>query len=408
MSLETALDDERREVMDILEGRPSHNQDLGNGSTAPFAPSGRMRSPPPPVRSMLDVDGPSTPKRGQNVRSMLDTGRPASIRSAHGTITSPGASHTTTLGRRRAGSDTVEPRPRGANEREAVNPNVDYQFQMLPTIQNQALPKRVTQGGKKQNIGSMASIMQGQELGQIPRGRDQGRHNSSVGIGRGSTSPSARLLNRSQSPGTGTLMQTPGKFITDSGKVIDMNSAYRRLSDAALIKSGGGLSSLPTNNVSQRVHLGTGESLSPTGEVRLQKDYYESGENGEGAVESSDEDPQSGSSEDEHWGQQNIRGRKRGRRRMPADEGDSNEASESDGAIVEEGSVGLGKAPGPRKVKSLLAAAEEESKLINISHSPRVCKIDHFCRTQDFFALQGQIVTGTHRYRYGAWWGEII
>lgn len=368
MSLETALDDERREVMDILEGRPSPNQGLGNRSASPLAPSARRRSPPPPVRSMLDIAGPVTSNRAQSVRSMLDTGRPASIRSAHGPSTS-GASLSTALGRRRAGSDTVEPRPRAVNDREAVNPHVDYQFQMLPSIQNQALPKRVTQGGKKQNISSMASIMQGQELGPLPRGRDQGRHNSSAGIGRGSTSPSSRLLNRSQSPGTGTLMQTPGKFVTDSGKVIDMNSAYRRLSDAALIKSGGGLSSLPTNPVSQRVHLGTGESLSPTGEVRLQKDYYEPGENGEAAVESSDEDPQSGSSEDEHWGQRYLRGRKRGRRRMAEDEGDSdNEGSNSDGTNAGEGSVGLGKAPGPRKAKSLLAAAEEESESITVSH----------------------------------------
>lgn len=370
MSLETALDDERREVMDILEGRPSHNRDPGNRSASPFAQNERMRSPPAPVRSMLDIAGPAKSPRAQTVRSMLDTDGPVSTRSAQGAITSTA----TASGRPPAGSDALQPRPRATMDREAVNPHVDYQFQMLPTIQNQALPKRVTQGGKKQNIGSMASIMQGQELGPIPRGRDQGRHNSTAGIGRSSTSPSSRLLNRSQSPGTGTLMKTPGKFVTDSGKVIDMNNAFRRLSDAALIKSGGGLSNLPTNNVSQRVHLGTGESLSPTGEVRLQKDYYPRGGNGERVIESSDEDPHSGSSDEELLGQRSGRGRKRGRRKTAADEGDlNNERSDSDGVSVAEGSVGLGKSPGPRKAKSLLAAAEEESKSMTVSLLPKIC-----------------------------------
>lgn len=374
MSLETALDDERREVMNILEGRPSQPRVLANRSSSPFAQNGRTRSPAPPVRSMLDIAGPASPKpapgasqalgsTSQAVRSMLDPSSPGPARSTQSIITSSSAAPPSVSVPHRVRADTAESRARATNDRETVDLNADYQFSMLPTIQNQALPKRVTQGGRKSNISSMASIMQGQELGPLPRGRDRGRHNSTAGIGASSKSPSSRLLHRSESPGTGTLMQTPGKFITDTGKVIDMNNAYRRLSDAALLKSGGELSTLPSTTASSRIRLASGETLSPTGEVRLQKDYYPHEGDEEDAVETSDDELQTGSSADEAWGQGGRRGRKRGRRRKGVDDGDSN-ADDSDGDLVSigEGSVGMGRSGVPRKVKSLLAAAEEERK----------------------------------------------
>lgn len=369
MSLETALDDERREVMNILEGRSNQPRALANSSNPSFAHNGRTRSPAPPVRSMLDIAGPASPKSApvasQAVRSMLDTSSPGPARRTQSIIASPSGAPPSNSALHRARLDATESRPRATNDREPVDPKTDYQFSMLPTIQNQALPKRVTQGGRKQNISSMASIMQGQELGPQPRGRDRGRHNSTAGIGANSKSPSSRLLNRSDSPGTGTLMQTPGKFITETGKVIDMNSAYRRLSDAALLKSGGELSTLPANSASSRIRLAKGETLSPTGEVRLQKDYYEKDGDEEDAVESSDDELQTGSSADEAWGQGGMRGRKRGRRRKGLDEGDSNaDDSEGDMGSIGEGSVGLGRSGIPRKAKSLLAAAEEERKSI--------------------------------------------
>lgn len=373
MSLETALDDERREVMNILEGRPSQPRAFAHRSSSPLAHNGRTRSPAPPVRSMLDIAGPASPKpapgasptpgsTSQAVRSMLDPSGPGPARTTQSIITSSSAAPPSVSVPHRVRADTTEFRPRATHDREAVDLNTDYQFSMLPTIQNQALPKRVTQGGRKSNMSSMASIMQGQELGPLPRGRDRGRHNSTAGIGASSKSPSSRLLQRSESPGTGTLMQTPGKFITDSGKVIDMNNAYRRLSDAALLKSGGELSTLPSTT-SSRIRLASGETLSPTGEVRLQKDYYPHEGDEEDAVETSDDELQTGSSADEAWGQGGRRGRNRGRRRKGVEEGDSNgDNSDGDLGSIGEGSVGMGRAAGPKKVKSLLAAAEEERK----------------------------------------------
>lgn len=374
MSLEAALDDERREVMDLLEGRTSQSrsQDNRSNSPLPFSRGSRRKSPVPPVRSMLDIGGSTPAKHGSaagqsagvantGVRSMLDLGKQGTSRNAQTAPTSPDMLNPSGSGLHRARSDASEFRPRALNDREGVDLNTDYQFSMLPSIQNQALPKRVTQGGKKQNLGSMAAIMQGQELGPLSRGRDQGRHNSAAGIGSSSKSPSSRLFNRSESPG-GSHLQMPGKFVTETGKVIDMNTAYRKLSDAALLNSGGGLSMLPSTTASNQLALNRGETLSPAGEVRLQKDYYQNKGDGEGGVESSEEEPQTGSSGDEGWGQRSVRGRKRGRRTTGSKEGCfEGEDSENDGRDVE-GSAGLGNAPGPRKVQSLLAAAEEERK----------------------------------------------
>ncbi len=358
MSLEAALDEERREVMDILEGRTTSNR---NGQISSSGQTGGLRSPAPPVKSMLDIGDSSTPKVApstapaprvapQSVRSMLDIGAPEPLRGASKTPSSPETSHTQGSGLHRARSDASEFRPRALTDRETVDPRTDYRFSMLPSIQNQALPKRVTQGGKK----SIAPIMQGHELGFSHRGRDGGRHNSTAGIGAGSKSPSSRAFNRSQSPGTG-LLPGHGKYVTESGKVIDMSTAYRKLNDAALLNSGGGLSNLPSNAAAARAGGETGEIVSPNGDVRLQKDYDPTeGEEDEG--DSSEEDQQTGSSGDEQWGQPGIRGRQR----KGTEGSDGGTGGQDAGVHNTAGMLGMGKTPGPRKAKSLLAVAEEE------------------------------------------------
>ena len=378
MSLESALDEERREVMNLLEGRPSQY-----GSSSNTVGGGRTSSPVPPVRSMLDI-GPANIRHSSNPgpavgptnsplnnatlnRSMLD---PSSLPPL------PSNSVSTGYGHHRAQSDASSTlpglRPRAGSDRERAGgalPYAENQFDMISTVHGQALPKRVTQGGKKGlGISSMASIMQGQELDPLPITRDRGRHNSTAGIiGGKSKSPSSRLSNRSDSPG-GTilntnsfnLMSTPGKFVTDAGKVIDMSNAYRRLSDANLLKSGGHLSSLPTKTAT--AHARTGETLSPTGETRLQKDYYENDENGEAAIESSDDGR---SSDEEPWGSQSGRGRRRGRQKKGVGEIDAyNEDSEND-RVLGNGPARMGQTGGPRMVKSLLGAAEEEREYNN-------------------------------------------
>ena len=381
MSLESALDEERREVMNLLEGRSSQARALTTSLT------GRTSSPAPQIRSMLDVGGPPTSRRGSvasqgggatalplrsapqsGIRSMLDPLNSSPIRSAHSNTTSPtetapppGPLHRTQSD---AASHPPGGRPRAGSDKDRHFQS-NYQFDILPTVQGQALPKRVTQGGKKQlqqRNNAMASIMQGQELDPLPRPKDRGRHNSTAGIlGGKSHSPSSRLGNRSRSPGGNmlntnsfNLMPTPGKFVTDGGKVIDLNSAYRRLSDANLLKSGGNLSSLPSRNPTERARVGSGEILSPTGEVRLQKDYYDDEE----ALQTSEEE---NSSDDDGWGLGGTRGRRRSRRKKGAGRTAENEESEND-TPANPGPIGMGRSSGPRMVKSLMAAAEEERK----------------------------------------------
>ena len=156
-------------------------------------------------------------------------------------------------------------------------------------------------------------------------------------------------------------MPVPGKFVTPGGAVIDMNNAYRRLSDANLLKSGGHLSNIPTPKGKEGTRIGTGESLSPTGEVRLQKDYYRTGKSGDAAIESSDE---SLSTDEDAWGP-TSRGRKKVSQRKRID---SDAKKDANNKNSESGPAGMGRAGGPRTVRSLLAAAEEE-RMYSISRS---------------------------------------
>ncbi|KAK7553555.1 hypothetical protein IWX49DRAFT_216912 [Phyllosticta citricarpa] len=299
MSLESAMDEERRAVMDILEGI-NRGRQANSRASSPGAP----RSP---VRSMLDIGDkhtakfilPSEQKKQEeeeqrkqkarevrHARSMLDTASPS-------------------------GSSRTRSPLTGSRD-----PESSYQFDMLPSIDSHAMPKRVSQGGKK---SKSANVL------RSPLGTNQ------------SSSPVSRLGARSVSPGARrfpnniNLMTDPRKYVTDSGKSIDMNNAYRRLSDAALARSGGSLAYLGSSKRQ-------GSPL-PDGGVRLEKDYYADEE----ALESSEESE--GSDADE------LEGRGRRRRRS------SNEADKD--AIKD-------KLP-----KSLLAAAEDERKRMSTDYKVR-------------------------------------
>ena len=338
MSLESALAEEARDVVAILEGRN-------------LKPTQRVRAASPagvaqsPVRSMLDIGDTSSPKarhasvagaavgitklgtsfsQHEPVRSMLDTTTPLPP--------PPPRPASPSVASARAGSKSPPPpavRPITAAK---FDPESAYQFDMLPSSDRNALPKRVTQGGKKAK-GAMASVFAASDdvrRGSFLRGSNaSGSPGPRLPTGR-SQSPSTRKLNTNSM----NLMIGPGKFvIADSGQLIDMSNAYRRLSDAALLKSGGTLSQLPAR---KDFNKDTGEQIAPDGGVRLAKDYQHPAEN-EDAIESSDEED---SSSDELLSE-NLRGRGRTRK-------GSNEAVEDDEAAEQ------------RKPKSLLAAAEQE------------------------------------------------
>jgi hypothetical protein len=336
MSLESALAEEARDVVAILEGRNlKQTQRVRTASPAGVAQS--------PVRSMLDIGDTSTTKtRHASVagaavgitKSGTSFSQYEPVRSMLDTTTPPPLPSSPPLPLARASSKSPPPpavRPVRASK---FDPESAYQFDILPSSDRNALPKRVTQGGKKSK-GSMASVFASSDdtkRGSFLRGPNSSR------------SPGPRLpTGRSQSPSTYklntnsmNLMTGPGKFIvSDSGQIIDMSNAYRRLSDAALLKSGGTLSQLPAR---KDYNKETGEQITPDGGVRLAKDYQHPTED-EDAIETSDEED---SSSDEIVGE-NLRGRGRTRQGSNEHVGDD-EASEKG------------------QPKSLLAAAEQERK----------------------------------------------
>jgi hypothetical protein len=359
MSLEAALDEERREVMAALEGEKK-----ARPASPTLTRNERTATPPPAVRSMLGVDtGP-----------VSRTARHGSIAGIGVGITSPmsppsrlnPADPTTWTRRHQSTSDQPASPPiptiNSPDTKEQVSeglPKVQdtpaqdqYQFDMSSAAPRQ-LPLRAAQGEKRPRDGSssaMAAAISGDfsslHVG-LPKGVREGRHNSTAGIGGKSKSPSSRITPRPESPKllspTNPITTSPAKYTTDSGKAIDMILAYRQLSNKS-----GNSGSFSTINSESDVDL------------RVPKDELK-GEEEEEAVESSDEDEVDPSSSDEE--STTERGRRRARRKKY---GSSDVESDAD----EESPLDTNDAPGRGQARSLLAAAEEERK----SHEQRcVC-----------------------------------
>ncbi len=384
MSMEAALDEERKSVLALLEGstQPTRAQRGSASSAGSDRTSSPFRTPRSPVRSMLDISedpapqrhtsiagtnsGVTSPPRTGPIRSMLDIHSPPAPQSTRSAQTSPTETHhknrsllNNHLHPRSMSDATGRPADfghRAAQERSAKSDLTSgYQFSgILPSNPGGIInPKRNTLAGK----GAMADVLRGTDLsGSL--GKDRGRNHSiaSTGIGGNtgskSRSPHNRLGLRSNSPhgtllnsNSSNLLNNPGKFALDNGIVVDMNSAYRRLSDANLALAGGSLAGLGK----ARRRTDSGDAPSADG-PRLVKDYSYTED--DAVAESSDEDHSHSSDEERH----------RGRRKAEGDEEDP-----------EGGTIGMGRAKGPRQAQSLMAAAEEERKCphsssIDLSH----------------------------------------
>ena len=180
------------------------------------------------------------------------------------------------------------------------------------------MPKRASQDWKA-NMGdkprAMSSVF-GNQSGQPISNKERDRHGSFGGFQSQKTS----------SPGPGRS-QSPNNYVTKSGQVVDMSTAYLKLSDANLSRSEGSLADLPTRPKS---NSSKEESLAPGGGVRLATDDY--GDD-EAAVESSENDD-TDDSDGDNWGRGRQRRRSNGREKH-----------------------GKGKSSG-----TLMSAAEEERK----------------------------------------------
>ncbi|KAE9370444.1 hypothetical protein N431DRAFT_492534 [Stipitochalara longipes BDJ] len=379
MSLESMLDEERRDVLALLEGPPAGRPRGSASSNTSGRESSPFTSPRSPVRSMLDIDSEVPPRRLSNIaaksgatgsprmipiRSMLDIDTPpaAPVRSMLD-VSSPPPSKATSRSAQTSPTDTnhrahmansVQHRslsdaasrpvafgPRTSGTSVNSNPESAYQFSgYLPSNPGgPVVPKRNTLAGKKNSLPSaMAEVVRGGDFSSFGA-RDRGR-NSSAGpnglVGK-SKSPHNRLGPRSNSPHVGP---DPTKVVLDDGRVIDKSSAYRRLSDANLALSQGGLSSLGGKTSRRRTNSGTGVGSANS---RLEKDYTPI--DGEDAlIDSSDEDDSD---------EEQRRGRKKDSRPDPNENTDP-----------ESQTLGMGRGKGPRTAQSLMAAAEEERQEI--------------------------------------------
>jgi hypothetical protein len=366
MSLEAVLDEERKDVLALLE---STAQGRKRGSASSLG-SGRDQSPltsprSPPVRSMLDIAEDTTVRHGSIagtnggitrpsaprhvVRSMLDLDAPAPpgaislsaqtspTHANHRSFAANGSQHRSLSD---AASRPADFGPRTNVLETKTNPTSAYQFAgILPTNPGvPVVPKRNTQAGKKNSLPSaLSEVVRGGDL-SVFGSRDRGRNHSIATTGISTAKSKSPHGLRSSSPQTSGLGSSEDKFLLKDGRTFDMNLAYRKLSDANLASSEGALSSLGGKARSR-----TNSDANSVGNSRLKKDYVPI--DGEDAlVDSSDYDPSSD--------EEGSRGRKGKGKARPSDP--ENKSS----------TLGMGRATGSRSApKSLLAAAEEESKL---------------------------------------------
>ncbi|KAI8628461.1 adenine nucleotide alpha hydrolases-like protein [Xylariaceae sp. FL1651] len=288
MSLESALEEERKEIESLMSMQRAPS--VGPRASSPFM------NPRSPVRSMLDIgDGPKSPPMRPPVRSMLDIDspppppRPAtrSMLDIDSAVPTPTSTHTSpTLSfkapvldsttRHRSMSDAAsKPAPDlGLRSPPLVSPrNADptsaYRFhEILPTNVGQALPtKRGSAGASRQS--TIGEALRGSDLSNLMLPGEPGR--TFAFQKNKSKSPNNRFSLRSSSPfGSASKRSQPqSKYMLDSGEIVDMNNAYRRLSDANLIYGGSSLAPLARKKPDYSDGYGriAKDNLSPYGEL---------------------------------------------------------------------------------------------------------------------------------------------
>ncbi|CZT41021.1 uncharacterized protein RSE6_00700 [Rhynchosporium secalis] len=383
ISLEAVLDEERKDVLALLEGLPSKARHRGStGSMGSLMTSGPFtRQSQSPVRSMLDVDdgtepgrislpgdsstdAPKPERRGsQTIRSMLDmspspnnatgtarsmldigaaTGkrRASSSASTQSAVSSPTDNVSNdkaqqTNGRSHRSLSDAGRKPASSAPRPTITsgtPESSYQFGgYTPSHGGPVAPKRNTLGGRK--TSAMAEVVRGGTISFFGD-KDRGR-NKSIPTTRNTTKSSSPVPRSILRPSSPSVRSDTSKFVLNDGRVLDMNNAYRRLSDANLARSGGGLFSL--GEKSQRSRANSDGVPSEIG-ARLEKDY--ANVNIEDVIVDSSEDDDSISDDNE------LRGRKHEKRSGRAN---------PNGSIAR-----TRKSKGARPAQSLMAAAEEE------------------------------------------------
>jgi hypothetical protein len=367
MSLESALEEERLEILKLLE-RPQRR--------SPPHPSGPYSTPASPRQTYSSLVRTASPQR--QVTSLIDTIAsvlPQSATPTHSSKTSPAGSlveapgvSVPSGGIHRTKSDASAQAQRLLGRSQPAKSSTDaYDFTMLPTVSVPVL------GGQPRKRSSQLSLQHDNGAGLFPRRSKSPLPNAAyhhANHTRG-VSPGTTSSGRVSSPPP-PVQLNKNKIVNDKGEIIDLGRAYARLSDAALAASGGTLAQLPERRPvmdkdGSHVRAGTGESVTDDGGVRLQKDL--DSDSGMAAADSSDED----STDDESGGsvsEEERRGRSRGGSLIDsASEGGSrgNSSDRDPPSGKKKGKKGgssakMGK---KKKIMSLLAAAEEERMSLN-------------------------------------------
>lgn len=392
MSLEETLEQERRELVDTLEGRQtrhvseswtSASSSMNNNSGNPARYSMLEFSPSPgalPLRhgSIAGIGVGVTPPSSTHRRSWNEPILSSPLRLSSTATSPPSASSPTspqdqekeksfgdseTAPRKSSdGTDRSHERKKsvGKTEKSGMKSptittalHLDTSVSLSSPDRDSAIsPTSTSLAQEKSPVGknTVAAMMSGLDskfgLPTFARGRDSARRS---GASRGSSLDS-RLPSRfarSISPRNRWLRTNPFSLATSSlkpnkstAKAIDMH-----LSDAALSKLSGGLSALPEPG-SRRGSLDEGSTAD---DERLEKDVYDSENNPIGETSDEEDFDDNSSSDDESVG----RGRKVSIEIIsPSDDGSPVDTEE--------------------KPRSLLAAAEEERKSLTFRYLPRL------------------------------------
>ncbi|KAI2628450.1 hypothetical protein GGR54DRAFT_651284 [Hypoxylon sp. NC1633] len=353
MSLEAALEEERKEVENLISMQQAKRApSVDHRSPSPFT------SPRSPVRSMLDIGGnaPRSPPPQAPVRSMLDIGtaptqQPRSMLDIAGpsnnfptsTHTSPTLSYKAPASdnsiRNRSMSDAASnpafdmgprsPPPMPLSSPRNTDPTSAYKFHdILATNVGQTVPTVRRGPTSAMRSSSIGEALRGPDLSNLVLPGDHGRFSRKNNK---SKSPNNRFNLRSSSPfgnppGRSQPQQSTSTYMLDNGQVMDMNNAYRKLSDANLLYGGSNLASL-----ARKKQDGEGHG-------RLEKDNLSP--YGELLPDESDDDFTNSSDEEMH----------RGRKLTTRAESQGEESPSGEGG---------------KMAKSLLAAIEDERKQVN-------------------------------------------
>lgn len=338
MSLESALEEERLEILKLLEGparRQSGAQSTPSSPRMGYASLARTTSPQRHVSSLIDAVAGVSPRNRTPV---------------HSGSSSPVDSYSPSNDMFRSRSE-IGGNPRILGSR-GSGPG-SYDFPMMPSLGG---------SGTKKRTASQPSML---DSGMFPQRSKSPLANPAFNHHGRAISPNSEDSSGYRSPPRSEHMLMSG-----GGVMIDLDHAYARLNDDALSRSGGALAKLPERRPildkhGDAVRAGMGESLTKDGGLRLQKDVNS---DDEAVMDSSDEDSSDqedsdpASSDEEGRGRPSIRNRVASLVKSPSEPGGRTVNSDRETGIVQGGKKKgkKNRKKGKRKTMSLLAAAEEE------------------------------------------------